>query len=70
MGFSSCGFWALEHRLNSCGTWAYLLHGVWDLPTLGNESMSPAVAGRLLTAEPPEKTLHLLEQEKRVEMGG
>ena len=43
---------------------------MWDLPTLGNESMSPAVAGRLLTAEPPEKTLHLLEQEKRVEMGG
>ena len=20
MGFSSCGSWALEHRLNSCGT--------------------------------------------------
>ena len=21
-GFGSCGFWALEHRLNSCGSWA------------------------------------------------
>ena len=21
-GFSSCGMWALEHRLNNCGTWA------------------------------------------------
>ena len=21
-GFSSCGSWALEHRLNSCGAWA------------------------------------------------
>ena len=21
-GFSSCGSWALEHRLSSCGTWA------------------------------------------------
>ena len=24
-GLSSCGFWALEHRLNSCGTQAWLL---------------------------------------------
>ena len=24
-GFSSCGSQALEHRLNSCGTWALLL---------------------------------------------
>ena len=21
-GLRGCGFWALEHRLNSCGTWA------------------------------------------------
>ena len=21
-GLSSCSFWALEHRLNSCGAWA------------------------------------------------
>ena len=28
---SSCGLRALEHRLSSCGTWALLLHGMWDL---------------------------------------
>ena len=28
-GFHSCGFWALEHRFSSCGTWAWLLHGMW-----------------------------------------
>ena len=27
-GFSSCGSWALEHRLSSCGAQAYLVHGV------------------------------------------
>ena len=32
MGFSSCGFWALEPRLDGCGAWAYLLCGMWDLP--------------------------------------
>ena len=31
MGFSSCGFPALEHRLSSCGTWAWLLDSTWDL---------------------------------------
>ena len=42
---------------------------MWDLPTSENESMPPALAGRLLTAEPPEKPLHPLEQEKTEEMG-
>ena len=32
-GFRNCGSWALEHnRLSSCGPWAWLLHGMWDLP--------------------------------------
>ena len=31
-GPRSCGFWALEHRLNSCDAWAWLLHNLWDLP--------------------------------------
>ena len=31
-GLRSCGSRALEHRLNSCGAWARLLHGIWDLP--------------------------------------
>ena len=38
-GFSSCGFQALEHRLDSCGTQAYLLCHRWDLPRSGVEPM-------------------------------
>ena len=29
MGLSSYGSWALEHRLNSCGTWAYLFRSIF-----------------------------------------
>ena len=32
VGLSSCGTWALEHRLSSCGTWAQLPRCMWDLP--------------------------------------
>ena len=35
MGFSSCSSWTPEHRLNSCGTGAQLLQGIWDLPGRG-----------------------------------
>ena len=54
MGFSS-GSWALEHRLNSCGTKAWWLHGLWDLPRSGIEPTSSALAGRLFFTEPPGK---------------
>ena len=50
-GFSSCstcGPWAPEHRFIICGVRAWLLQGVWDLPSLGIEPMSPALAGRFL----------------------
>ena len=60
VGFSSCGSWALEHRLNSCDTRAYLLRGMWDLPRPGLEPMSPALAGGFLTTVPPEKSLFQL----------
>ena len=30
-GLHSYGSQALEHRLNSCGVRAQLLHGLWDL---------------------------------------
>ena len=55
MGFISCGLWAVEHRLSSCGAWAYLLCGMWDLPGPGFEPMSPALAGGFLTIAPPGK---------------
>ena len=54
-GFSSCGSRALEHRLSSCGAWASLLHGMWDLPGPGLEPMSPALAGGFLSTVPPGK---------------
>ena len=42
-------------RLGSCGAQAYLLHGMWAFPGLGIEPMSPALAGRFFTTEPPGK---------------
>jgi len=46
----------LEHRLSSCGAWASLVHGMWDLPRPGIEPMSPALGGGLLTTGPPGKS--------------
>ena len=37
LGLSSCSSLALEHRLSSCGAWAQLLCGMWDLPRSGIE---------------------------------
>ena len=54
-GFSCCGARALERRLSSCGTWAQLFCGMWDLPGPGLEPMSPALAGGFLTTAPPGK---------------
>ena len=34
---SAAAAWAPEHRLNSCGAWDYLLHGMWDLPGSGSD---------------------------------
>ena len=48
----SCGSQAREHRLSSCGTLAQLLCGMWHLPRSGIESVSPALADRLLTTKP------------------
>ena len=48
-GLSSCGSPALELGLRSCGTWASLLRGMWNLPGPGIEPVSPALAGRFLS---------------------
>ena len=58
---SSCGSRALEHRLSSCGAWASLLHGMWDLPGPGLEPVSPALAGGFLTTLPPGKSRKILK---------
>ena len=62
-GFSCCGAQTLGTRasvvaargLCSCGAWASLLRGMWDLPRLGLEPVSPALAGGFLTTAPPGK---------------
>ena len=54
-GLSSCGSWALERRLSSCGTRASLLRGMWDLPGPGLQPMFPALADSFLTTEPSGK---------------
>ena len=43
------------HRLSSCGSWAQLLCGMWDLPRPGLEPVSPALAVRFSTTAPPGK---------------
>ena len=47
-------------RLNSCGSRAQLLRGMWDLPRPGLEPVSPALAGRFLITAPPGKPRALL----------
>ena len=51
-GFRSRGSQAVEHSLSSCGSWALLPLGVWDLPGSGLKSMTPTLAGRVFTTEP------------------
>ena len=55
MVFSNCGFWALEQRFNSCGSWAQLPCDMWVLPGPGMKPASAALASRLFTTEPPGK---------------
>ena len=43
-------------RLSSCRPWALLLRSLWNLPGLGVKPVSPALAGRFLTAGPPGKS--------------
>ena len=59
-GLSSCSSWALEHRLDTCGTRAWLLRGVWDLPGSRIKLASPALKGRFFTTEPPGKPHQLI----------
>ena len=54
-GFVNCGSQALERGLSHCDAQASLLHGMWTLPGSGIEPVSPALAGRFFTTEPPGK---------------
>ena len=50
---AACG---VERRLSSCGSWAPLLLGLWDLPRPGIKPVSPALVGELLFTLPPGKS--------------
>ena len=55
-GLSSLSSWALEHTgFRSCGPLAKMLFGMWDLPRLGLQPLSPALADRFLTTAPPRE---------------
>ena len=62
-GLSSRGCRALARRLSSCGTQSLLLQGMWDLPKSGIGPVSPALAGRFFSTEPPGKPLLLFINE-------
>ena len=53
MGLSRCRSCALEDSLDSCGARAQLLHHMWDFPRSGIRPMSPELADRFFTTEPP-----------------
>ena len=55
-GFSCCRAQALECRLSSCGTWAQLPRGMWNLLSPGMGPVSPALAGGFLNTRPPGKS--------------
>ena len=51
---SCCGVWTRRRGdFGSCGTWAQLLLGVWDLLRPGIEPLCPALAGGFLITGPP-----------------
>ena len=61
----SCGSQALQHRLNSTGAWASLLQGIWDPSGSGIESVSPTLAGRFFTTEPPGKLQQIIFSQQK-----
>ena len=62
-GAQALGMWAsvvVACELSSCGAWASLLCGMWDLPGPGIEPVSPALEGGFPTTVPPGKSLACL----------
>ena len=45
-------------RFSSCGTWALLLRGIWNLPRPGFKTSPSALAGEFLSPVPPGKSMH------------
>ena len=57
-GCSSYKSLALEHRRNSCGACAHLLHSTWVLPGLRIEPVFPVLVGGFLSTEPSGSPSH------------
>ena len=57
-GLNSCGSQSLEHRLNSCGAQAYLLHCICDRPGSGIKPVSLTSASGFFNPEPSGKPPH------------
>ena len=57
---SSCGPWALGHRLSSGDVWALVAHDMWGLPGSGMELVSPAFAGGFLPTGAPGKSVMIV----------
>lgn len=51
--------WALDHRLSSRIAQVWLLRGMWGFSGSELQLTSPALAGGLLTTDPPRKPLQL-----------
>ena len=54
-GFLCWSMGSTALRFSSCGPWAQLLLGMWNLPEPGIEPLSSALAGGFLTTGPPGK---------------
>ena len=66
----SCGAQALGTRASSCGEWAPLPCGTWNLPRRGIKPVSPALAGGFLTSLPPGKSdMRLVKRAARGSLG-
>ena len=73
MSFSSCDVWAQQLWLEafrgqvmSCGSWAQLPRGLWDLPRPGMEPVSLALQGEFSTTGPPGKPIWCSLYNKRL----
>ena len=59
-GSRCSGFSGVARGLSSCGPWAELLCGKWDLPGPEIEAVSPALVGRFPSTSPPGKSYIIL----------
>jgi len=58
-GFSLHSTGSRACRPSSCGSWAYLPRGMWNLPGPGIEPVSPVLAGGFSNIEPQGSPLVL-----------